>query len=298
MEGGRGRYPARLQPGARVSRGALLLVRDQLQPGRARRSRRSRPLPRPPSPRVLPGSRPRAPPPGGLRGGAEGGGLRRSHRRPLRCADGDHGRAGPQAGEPRRRPPLAPGPLVSRTRTRVAGPPPHEARPATAALVRVLAGPGRAGPGLAGLGRAARAESAGGAPRRTARRRPRPPSCRCVGPGFAGPPGGSRRSAPGIRPGGCGEGLRRAETGASRASSPAGRTARWGRAQLPSLDLGHSGALSARLGGCPGPGSLDFKWSLSGAGAVYPATGGAGAAFDGLNFYPPWLGTRGGWVLN
>lgn len=158
MEGGRGRYPARLQPGARVSRGALLLVRDQLQPGRARRSR---PLPRPPSPRALPGSRPRAPPPGGLRGGAEGGGLRRSPRRPLLCADGDHGRAGPQAGEPRRRPPLAPGPLVSRTRTRVAGPPPPRSAPGHRSA---RSRPRRAGPGRAGLGRAwpGRARRVGG----------------------------------------------------------------------------------------------------------------------------------------
>ncbi|EDL41588.1 RIKEN cDNA 5730446C15, isoform CRA_a, partial [Mus musculus] len=73
-------------------------------------------------------------------GGAKEGGLRRRQHRPC-AADGDHGRAGPRAGEPRRRPPLAAEPLVSRTRTRVEGP--HEARPGTAALFRVLAGPGR-----------------------------------------------------------------------------------------------------------------------------------------------------------
>lgn len=182
-------------------------------------------------------------------GGAKEGGLRRRQCRPC-GADGDHGRAGPRTGEPRRRPPLAPGPLVSRTRTRVERP--HEARPSTAALVRVLVRPGRA----------ARAESAGGAPRRTARWRPRPPSCRCVWPGCWAV-GGSLLCAgePGpVAP----ERSYRTETGASRASSPAGRTARWGRAPLPTpMDLGHFGpSFSAS---CPGPASLDFRWSPPGA---------------------------------
>lgn len=38
----------------------------------------------------------------------------------------------------------------------------------------------------------------------------------------------------------------RAETRASRASLPAGRTARWGRAPLPSLDLGHFEPIALR----------------------------------------------------
>lgn len=84
-------------------------VREQLEPGRA-----------PLAPRGPPSSRGRA-----LRrlaafGGAKGGGLRRRQHRPC-AADRDHGRAGPRAGEPRRRPPLAVEPLVSRARTRVEG---------------------------------------------------------------------------------------------------------------------------------------------------------------------------------
>ncbi|CAO2584976.1 Alpha/beta hydrolase domain-containing protein 17B, partial [Lemmus lemmus] len=82
------------------------------------------------------------------------GGLRTSQGRPC-GADGDHGRATPQAGEPRRRPPLAPGPLVSRTRTRVEG-----------GITRSAPGhrSARSRPRRAGSGRAARRVGGGRRP--------------------------------------------------------------------------------------------------------------------------------------
>ena len=158
-------------------------------------------------------------------GGAKEGGLRRRQHRPC-AADGDHGRAGPRAGEPRRRPPLAAEPLVSRTRTRVEGP--HEARPGTAALFRVLAGPGRG--------------------RRVGGRRPAEDSALAAaaaqlqvrGAGLLGRRGVAALSwGPGRV---ASERSYRAESRASRASSPAGRTARWGRAAAP---LPGSGPLRA-----------------------------------------------------
>lgn len=165
--------------------------------------------------------RPRAPPPGGLR-------KRRGRRaadkpRPaLRCGRRPRprdtsGRRAPAAAAPRAG-------AVSQQNANVRGRGGHtkRARPPQRSFA---SSPSRAGP---------RAESAaGGAPRRTARRRPRPPSCRCVWPGCwatgarggrgshrsaRGGEGGTGREAPGERD--C-----RAETGASRASSPSERTA-------------------------------------------------------------------------
>lgn len=207
-------------------------VSDQLEP-------RCAPLaPRGPPSSRLP--RPRAPPPGGLRR-CQGRRAAEKAAPALRCGRrprprGTSDRRAPAAATPRAgavsqqnanaregATRSAPGHRSSHSRSRLAGP---------------------------------RAESAGGAPRRTARWRPRPPSCRCVWPGswaVGGSPLCARDQAQWLRSGATEQ----------RPARPGGRTARWGRAPLPSLDLGHFGpSLSAR---CPGPGSLDFRWSPPGA---------------------------------
>lgn len=208
VDGGRGREPARLQPGARVSFGALLLLLLlQSVTSFSRAARRW-----PPASLLLP--RPRAPPLGGLRK-RRGRWAADKPRPALRCGRRPRprdtsGRRAPAAAAPRAG-------AVSRTRTRVEG----EVTRSSPGHRSARSRPRRAGP---------RAESAaGGAPRRTACRRPWPPSCRCVGPGCWAAAGGGAETgweAPWER--GC-----RAETGASRASSPSGRTAGWGRAPLP-----------------------------------------------------------------
>lgn len=167
VEGGRGPYPALLKPGARVSSGALL--QSGTSSIRALRCLSPAALP---APARLPARppRPRAPPPGGLR---------RCQRR--RAAE----KAAPALRCGRR----------PRPRRTSGGRAPAAAAPRSGAVSQQNAnargGATRSAPGhrgsprsrRAGPGRAARAESAGGAPRRTARWRPRPPSCRCVGPG-------------------------------------------------------------------------------------------------------------------
>lgn len=242
--------PARLQPGPRVSFGALLLQSVTSSSRAARRSLPASPPARPP--------RPRAPPLGGLR-------KRRARRtadkpRPaLRCGRRPRprdtsGRRAPAAAAPRAG-------AVSQQNANARGGGGHtkRARPPQRSFA---SSPGRAG---------TRAESAaGGAPRRTARRRPWPPSCRCVGPGcwatwgWGSPFCAGLWGGGGYRPGGSGgaglpSGDRRVPGLLSlREDHKMGS----GAAPLPWIWAAREPSLSSW---CPDPASLDFRWSPPGA---------------------------------
>lgn len=179
MEGGRGRCPDRLQPGARVSFGALLQSLSS-----------SNRAARPPAPRRPPSSRPprpRAPPPGGLRR-CQGRRAAEKAAPALRCGRrprprGTSGRRAPAAAAPR-------GGAVSQQNANARGGAPRSAPGHRSSLSR----PRRAGP---------RAQSRRAAPRGGQRvgGRGRPAAGAW---GWAAGPSGGRRSELGTRPGGFG----------------------------------------------------------------------------------------------